>query len=243
MPIAVATRCLEKRNASAFDRSGCFGLPRHMRHVHGFMLSGIFLGVVGCSSDGAPTPSDIGDSDDFADVVNPPPDVPSVPPDASLDVAGADDAVAAETSDDTAADVPVSVPTACPELPCDPGELCAAGVCVCDPAPVSYANDIAPFLETGCGPGCHVYVNPSTGSAGLNLAAAHSFKDLVNAPAFQCGERRRVVPGDIDASYLMDKMLGRDLCAGNLMPRGRSPWTTEKLAPLGRWICQGAADN
>jgi hypothetical protein len=218
-----------------------FDAPRAFRYPQGMarsLLAVVLVVLGGCSDEVQPTfpdaIADLGDS----------PDTTAEPDSHSLDLQGSD---SAEPPDDAtsadAAEADIALPTTCPDLPCDPGELCVEGACVCDPAPVSFSKDVAPLLETGCGPGCHVYNNPATGSAGLNLDSAHSWRDLVDAPAFQCGERRRVVPGDIRASYLMDKMLGRNLCSGNRMPRGRSYWEADRLDPLGRWICQGARND
>ncbi len=133
----------------------------------------------------------------------------------------------------------------CPETPCQPGELCTEGVCVCDPTPVSYRDDIAPKLASGCGPGCHVYNGSiASGSAGLNLSRSFSYQELVEVRTFQCGDDRvRVARGDVGASYLIDKMLGRQMCAGIRMPKGRSVWSASDMALVGRWICQGAEDN
>jgi len=137
------------------------------------------------------------------------------------------------------------VTTRCPETPCEHGELCSDGVCVCDPTPVSYRDDIAPKLSAGCGPGCHVYNGSiASGSAGLNLARSFSYQELVEVRTFQCGDDRvRVAKGDVGASYLIDKMLGRQMCAGVRMPKGRSLWSASDMALVGRWICQGAEDN
>lgn len=151
-----------------------------------------------------------------------------------------------DTSSDTAADSvgpdDLSNPTCA--AGCPPGLVCEGDVCVCDTTPVSYANDIAPRFTTGCGPGCHVYTNAASGSAGLNLAQVHSYDELVGVTAFQCRDGRvRVVPGDPGSSYLMQKMLGVDMCTGVRMPKGRQAWSAADMAMLGRWICQGAENN
>lgn len=186
-------------------------------------------------------------------------EVPDVGPDAADGSDSADTVAPLDTSDthdgvdvaDVAgvadvADVADEVIEArCPETPCEPGELCQVGVCVCDTTPVSYRNDIAPKFATGCGPGCHVYNGSiASGSAGLNLALAFSHQELVEVRAIQCGDDRvRVASGDVAASYLMGKLLGRRMCAGVLMPKGRPAWSATDLALVGRWICQGAEDN
>ena len=51
----------------------------------------------------------------------------------------------------------------------------------------------------------------------------------------------RVTPGDPSASYLIDKLLGSNLCIGTRMPKPPSP----ALAPadidlVSSWICHGA---
>ncbi|HRE88446.1 MAG TPA: hypothetical protein PK095_04820 [Myxococcota bacterium] len=169
-------------------------------------------------------------------------------PDASAEVTPPDvdnETVEVDTNTpDTAVepDVEITNPT-CADG-CPPGMVCEADVCVCDTAPVSYANDIAPRFTTGCGPGCHVYSNAASGSAGLNLAIVHSYDELVGVTAFQCRDGRvRVVPGDPGSSYLMQKMLGQDMCTGVRMPKGRQAWSAADMAMIGRWICQGAQDN
>lgn len=136
----------------------------------------------------------------------------------------------------------------CPEIACAPGELCEGGVCVCDPTPVSFATEIAPLLQTGCGPGCHVYnAAVTSGSAGLNLAPHFAHAELVGVPTTQCRtrdpERLRVAPGAPARSYLVHKLEGREMCSGVRMPKGRTAWPADRIALLGRWICQGAADN
>lgn len=147
------------------------------------------------------------------------------------------------------ADVPTpEVQPGCPEIACAPGERCEEGRCVCDPTPVSFATEIAPLLRTGCGPGCHVYnAAVTSGSAGLNLAPHFAHGELVGVPTTQCAtrdpERLRVEPGAPSRSYLLHKLEGREMCSGVRMPKGRSAWPVDRVALIGRWICQGALDN
>lgn len=212
--------------------------------------------LLGCGDgESATTPEAEVEVVDTREVEDSADDVPETgSPDTSPDTVGTDTADSAEpdttaTGDtaepdtgDTTVGHDLSNPT-CAEG-CPPGMVCEGDVCVCDTTPVSYANDIAPRFTTGCGPGCHVYSNAASGSAGLNLAVVHSYDDLVGVTAFQCRDGRvRVVPGDPASSYLMQKMLGVDMCTGVRMPKGRQAWSAADMAMLGRWICQGAEDN
>jgi hypothetical protein len=52
-----------------------------------------------------------------------------------------------------------------------------------------------------------------------------------------------VKPGDPSASYLVDKLLGVDLCSGARMPPQGTPLSDASMATIAAWICQGAANN
>jgi hypothetical protein len=102
---------------------------------------------------------------------------------------------------------------------------------------VKFARDVEPILMSGCsGEFCH-------GLAMTSASRAHAF--LVNQPSFECdGERPIVTPGDPDRSYLMDKVLGRNLCAGHAMPRGfGNRLSPDEVQTLSDWICEGAPND
>lgn len=124
---------------------------------------------------------------------------------------------------------------------CAAGQTCAAGKCTCGTATVSFAGDVQPILTASCaGAGCHKGVNPQ---AGLDLSAGKSYASMVDVEASQCKDgRKRVLPGDPAASYLVDKMMGVDLCFGTGMPKlGSLP--TAELETVANWICAGAQNN
>jgi len=97
------------------------------------------------------------------------------------------------------------------------------------PSTVSFSGDVMPMLAACGGSGCHsnprqFFLTPSrTGCATVT-------------------EQRLVVPGDPDASYVIHKLEGREIC-GLRMPRGRTPLTTEQIATIRTWIAEGARDN
>ena len=150
-------------------------------------------------------------------------------------------------------DIDIALDIAPPPIPClsdddcDPGLLCSDNVCACDPTPVSFAADLVPLFKSTCGTSCHILSSATGGSAGLNLNTNFAFAELVAKDASQCrganADRLRVVAGDIGGSYLMDKLLGRRMCSGTRMPKGRSAYSGAQLSLVGRWICQGAPKN
>jgi hypothetical protein len=88
--------------------------------------------------------------------------------------------------------------------------------------------------------GCHTGVNPAED---LKLTAGSSYTGLVNVTAAQCNDgRKRVLPGQPSQSYLMDKLMGVDLCFGTKMPKmGMVP--SAQIETISNWICAGAPNN
>jgi hypothetical protein len=106
---------------------------------------------------------------------------------------------------------------------------------------VSFAADIEPILAANCaGRGCHGSVAPKEG---LNLTRGAAYGRLVGVESGQCQGRLLVEPGDPAGSYLMDKLLGVDLCAGTRMPKADSSLPKAQLDAIGAWICAGARND
>lgn len=84
--------------------------------------------------------------------------------------------------------------------------------------------------------------------AGLNLSSCASassclaYTEMVNVVANDCnGSARLVVPGDIGASYLVNKLTGVGMCSGSRMPGGSYPdLTPAQLDVVRAWIGSGA---
>ncbi len=91
--------------------------------------------------------------------------------------------------------------------------------------------------------GCHT----STGrnpSGGLNLNHDVAYEQLVNLASRGKPSAVRVVPGDPDASYLVQKLEGAAGIAGRRMPFGGAPFLTDgQILILRRWIAIGAPRN
>lgn len=140
---------------------------------------------------------------------------------------------------------------------CGPGSSCEEGVCACsaestDPvgeggAPgevesevPSFKEEILPMFSVSCsGSDCHT----EGGEAPLNLEAALAYANIVNVEAEDCAGKRLVVPGSPDTSYLVDKLMGGNICEGGRMPLADEPLPNLGIARVVRWICAGAPDN
>lgn len=124
---------------------------------------------------------------------------------------------------------------------CGGGQTCTSGSCQCLNVAVSFASDIQPIFTANCAlRGCHGSLRPQEG---MDLSAGAAFGSLVNVSASQCGSRLRVAPGDPAASYLMDKLLGVDLCYGSQMPKIGVSLAKNDIDRIGAWICNGAQNN
>ena len=103
------------------------------------------------------------------------------------------------------------------------------------PDSVSYSADVRPVLDASCGgAACHI---PNT-TNGVNLSNYASIRASVG---FQYGSPI-VVPGDADASPMVDKISGQPQF-GERMPRGMTPLLAGEIEIIRTWIDEGALDN
>lgn len=90
--------------------------------------------------------------------------------------------------------------------------------------------------------GCH----NAAGSRfnGIDLTASAAYASLVGvASRFKPGAVR-VVPGDPDGSYLVQKLEGQAAIVGFRMPRNGPPYLTSgQMLVIRRWIAIGAPNN
>lgn len=90
---------------------------------------------------------------------------------------------------------------------------------------------------------CHNIEGASI-AANLNLTGAAAYNALVNAPSTGKPTAIRVVPGDANASYLIQKIEGAPGIVGDRMPGTGGPFLTPgQIAIIRRWIELGAANN
>lgn len=93
------------------------------------------------------------------------------------------------------------------------------------------ANVFTPVCTT-----CHA---GAAAPLGLRLDAGSSYAMIVNAPSVEVPGLRRILPGDPDASYLIQKIEGR-AAGGGRMPLNLPPLPAETIAVMRQWVAQGA---
>lgn len=88
---------------------------------------------------------------------------------------------------------------------------------------------------------CHTNVG-RTPSGGLNLAHVVAYDQIVNMTSARKPGAIRVIPGDPDNSYLVQKLAGSAGIVGVRMPQSGPPYLTDgQILILKRWIALGAA--
>jgi hypothetical protein len=90
---------------------------------------------------------------------------------------------------------------------------------------------------------CHTAVG-RVPSGGLNLTAGNSYAALVNVASLLKPSATRVVPGNPEGSYLIQKLEGAAGIAGRRMPFNGPPYLTDgQILVIKRWIEIGAPNN
>jgi len=90
---------------------------------------------------------------------------------------------------------------------------------------------------------CHTNVgrNPS---GGLNLVHDLAYDQIVNVASARKAGAVRIIPGDPDNSYLIQKLEGKAGIVGNRMPNNGPPYLTDgQILILRRWVAIGAPRN
>ena len=90
---------------------------------------------------------------------------------------------------------------------------------------------------------CHTNIgrNPA---GGLNLVHDLAYDQIVNVPSRGKPSATRIIPGDAENSYLVQKLEGRSGIVGLRMPFSGAPFLTDgQISILKRWIAIGAPRN
>ena len=116
-------------------------------------------------------------------------------------------------------------PETCP----DAGALIAPDAGACMPLKArNFTRDIVPLFNGCAGEVCHSF-------------NAGQIAEQVGVPADECCNQLQMIePGHPERSYVLRKLLGRNLCAGAQMPLERPAFNADDLQAVSDWICQGA---
>lgn len=77
----------------------------------------------------------------------------------------------------------------------------------------------------------------------MDLSTGAAYSSIVNVASQECTSRLRVKPGDPAGSYLMNKLMGVNLCYGSQMPKIGTSLPQTEIDLIGAWICNGAPNN
>ncbi len=90
---------------------------------------------------------------------------------------------------------------------------------------------------------CHTNVG-RTPAGGLNLLSGAAYAALVGVASVQKPGATLVIPGNPDASYLVQKLEGDPSITGKRMPRNGPPYLTSgQMLVIRRWIELGAKND
>lgn len=91
---------------------------------------------------------------------------------------------------------------------------------------------------------CHTDVGGRTPSGGLNLRHEVAYAALIGVASRGKAGAVRVIPGDANNSYIVQKLEGRSGIVGERMPRTGGPFLTEgQMTIIKRWIETGASND
>ena len=91
---------------------------------------------------------------------------------------------------------------------------------------------------------CHTNAGGRTPPAGMVLLPGMAYDFIVNRPSTGKPGAIRIIPGDPDNSYLVQKLEGAPGIVGLRMPRSGPPYLTPgQMLIIRRWILEGAQNN
>ncbi len=116
--------------------------------------------------------------------------------------------------------------------PISPGSAGSTGSAITADFQSIQANVFTPICSK-----CHI---GASAPEGLQLDAAHSYNLLVGVPSVERPDLLRVIPGNPDASYMVQKIEGAAGIVGGQMPLGETPLPQATIDAISQWITNGA---
>lgn len=121
---------------------------------------------------------------------------------------------------------------------CGSGRTIGGSVAVVPPSNSVFAKQIQPIFDRNCAiTGCH---SSDTASGGMVLEAGKSYANLVNVTSSEVAPRKRVLPGNSGASYIIEKLTQTAPSFGDRMPLGGDPLPSDQIDLIKKWINDGA---
>jgi hypothetical protein len=106
---------------------------------------------------------------------------------------------------------------------------------------VTLSGHVQPVFTARCSSStCHGGARPQ---AGLSLESGRAHAALVGVPSRCTDGKLLVAPGDVSASYLVNKVTGIGICAGMRMPLRADPLSPAEIQTIRNWICNGAPND
>jgi hypothetical protein len=104
------------------------------------------------------------------------------------------------------------------------------------------SGSVQPIFTAHCAvPGCHTGPGSPLGEDLSTPSSSHA--TTVNVPSQELPARVRVVPGDPENSYTVNKVRGDAGIVGGRMPLGGPPLSAQEIQVLVDWIRAGAKNN
>jgi hypothetical protein len=125
---------------------------------------------------------------------------------------------------------------------CPSGQVECDGLCIDEVAPTLTSIQTGVFAVSCTASTCHDANQPAQNLDLSSLTASET--DLIDVDSEQV-EGKRVVPGDSNASYLMNKLLGVDIAMDTTQMPQLDPdgLCTPKIDAIRQWIDDGAPVN
>ncbi len=112
------------------------------------------------------------------------------------------------------------------------------------PPEATFSNIQTNIFNQSCAlSNCHIGGNAPPNNAPLDLSAGQAYDALVGVVSGERPNLLRVDPGNPDQSYLVMKIEGAAGIAGQRMPLGRTPLSSDQIATVRQWISDGAPRN
>ena len=105
---------------------------------------------------------------------------------------------------------------------------------------IFFSRDIQPILTKNCAiKECHIAPKPAKK---MDLSEGKAYMSMVNVTSREMPKLKIVAPGNLELSYLYDKLTGNH-SEGDRMPAGKRALPKTQIELIKKWILAGAAGD